>query len=75
MFEVGPLGCIPSISRQFKHSGLCNEDINQLPVLFNNLLALMLQNLTSTLEGSDFIRGNIYQLSYDAITNPSNHGN
>ncbi|KAK4477536.1 hypothetical protein RD792_016765 [Penstemon davidsonii] len=74
MFEIGPLGCIPSITRTLKHIGRCHSDVNNLVVLFNNLLAPMLQNLTSTLEGSSFILGHVHGLGLDAVMNPSNYG-
>lgn len=75
MFEIGPIGCIPSVTRQFSHSGQCVEDVNQLAVIFNDELATMLKNLTSTLKDSEFILGQGHMLSYDAIINPSNYGN
>ncbi|KAH6774629.1 hypothetical protein C2S52_002378 [Perilla frutescens var. hirtella] len=73
-FEIGPIGCIPSITRQFKHNGACVEEINQLAILFNNQLAPMLQNLTSTLQNSSFILGHGYWLGYDAAITPSKYG-
>ncbi|KAI3452170.1 hypothetical protein Pfo_008835 [Paulownia fortunei] len=75
MFEIGPIGCIPSSTKQFKHNGRCVEEINQLAVIFNNQLAPMLQNLTSTLQGSAFILGHAHWLGYDAVINPSKYGN
>ncbi|CAI9752770.1 unnamed protein product [Fraxinus pennsylvanica] len=74
MFEIGPIGCIPSVTRQFKHSGKCVEKINQLAVIFNSQLATLLKSLTSTLQGSEFILGQAHWLGYDAIVNPSNYG-
>ncbi|KAK3012396.1 hypothetical protein RJ639_010561, partial [Escallonia herrerae] len=56
-FEIGPIGCIPSIARQNMHNGICVEEINQLANVFNKQLATMLANLTSTLEDSAFILG------------------
>ncbi|XP_057769800.1 GDSL esterase/lipase 7-like [Salvia miltiorrhiza] len=73
-FEIGPIGCIPSITRQIQHNGPCVEDINQLVVLFNNQLAAMLQNLTSTLQHSSFILGHVNGLGYDAAISPSKYG-
>lgn len=74
MFEIGPIGCIPSVTRQINHSGKCVEKINQLAVTFNNQLATLLRSLTSTLQGSEFILGQVHWLGYDAIINPSNYG-
>ncbi|KAK2986151.1 hypothetical protein RJ640_019557 [Escallonia rubra] len=73
-FEIGPIGCIPSIARQNKHNGRCVEEINQLANVFNKQLATMLTNLTSTLEGSAFILGHANWLGYDAIIRPSSYG-
>ncbi|KAK6154968.1 hypothetical protein DH2020_009216 [Rehmannia glutinosa] len=73
MFEIGPIGCIPSSTRQFKHNGQCVEEINQLAIMFNNHLAHMLHNLTSTLQGSSFILGHAHWLGYDAAINPSKY--
>ncbi|KAL3624101.1 hypothetical protein CASFOL_032917 [Castilleja foliolosa] len=75
MFEIGPIGCIPSITRQLKHDGKCAEEINQLAVMFNDHLAPMLENLTSTLQGSVFVLGHAHWLGYDAAINPSKYGN
>ncbi|KAL1557136.1 GDSL esterase/lipase 7-like [Salvia divinorum] len=74
VFEIGPIGCIPSITRQIKHNGPCVEDINQMTILFNNELAPMLLNLTSTLQHSSFILGRVNWLGYDAAITPSKYG-
>ncbi|KAK3025710.1 hypothetical protein RJ639_041715 [Escallonia herrerae] len=54
-FEIGPIGCIPSIARKTKHNRRCVEEINQLVNVFNKQVATKLMNLTSTLEDSAFI--------------------
>ncbi|KAL9424746.1 hypothetical protein AB3S75_031798 [Citrus x aurantiifolia] len=74
MFEIGPIGCIPSITRKNKHAGKCVEDKNQLVSYFNNMLPTMLQNLTSCLEGSTFVNGHAHWLGYDAVINPPKYG-
>ncbi|CAI9758718.1 unnamed protein product [Fraxinus pennsylvanica] len=74
MFEIGPIGCIPSVTRKFKPSGRCVEKINQLAITFNDQLATLLKNLTSTLQDSEFTLGRVHMLSYDAVINPSNYG-
>ncbi|XP_002525954.2 GDSL esterase/lipase 7 [Ricinus communis] len=77
MFEIGPIGCIPSITRP-RHNkvenGKCKEEANQLVSFFNNKLAAMLQNLTSTLHGSTFVYGHANWLGYDAVIHPSRYG-
>ncbi|XAR51610.1 Triacylglycerol lipase [Bertholletia excelsa] len=74
IFEIGPLGCIPFVTRRLKHSGKCVEEINMRVHLFNTLLSSLLKNLTSTLHGSAFVLGHVHWLSYDALMNPSSYG-
>ncbi|CAA0820311.1 GDSL esterase/lipase 7 [Striga hermonthica] len=74
MFEIGPIGCIPSTTRRVKHNGTCVEEVNELAIMFNDDLAPMLRNLTSTLQGSTFVLGHAHWLGYDAVINPSNYG-
>ncbi|KAL6526307.1 hypothetical protein OROMI_029947 [Orobanche minor] len=74
MFEIGPIGCIPAVIRQYKHNGKCVDEINQLAVIFNDHLALMLQNLTSALQGSYFVLGHAHWLGYHAAISPSEYG-
>ncbi|KAL7101101.1 hypothetical protein ACP275_08G035600 [Erythranthe tilingii] len=73
MFEIGPIGCIPSSTRQFKHNGRCVEEFNEFAVMFNDHLAPMLVNLTSNLQGSSFVLGHAHWLGYDAVTHPSKY--
>jgi hypothetical protein len=74
MYEIGPIGCIPSMTRKITHNGKCAEELNELVSYFNDNLLGMLQNLTSTLPNSIFARGLAYSLGYDAIMNPSKYG-
>ncbi|KAJ8775101.1 hypothetical protein K2173_020105 [Erythroxylum novogranatense] len=75
MFEIGPIGCIPSIAKnRANKSGKCDEDSNQIVSYFNDKLPQMLRNLTSTLQASSFVHGRASWLGYDAIMNPSNYG-
>ena len=75
MFELGPIGCIPSIAtRHVREGEKCDEEKNEIVSMFNEQLALMLNNLTSTLQGSHFILGHANWLGYDAIINPSKYG-
>ncbi|XP_024023301.1 GDSL esterase/lipase 7 [Morus notabilis] len=73
MFELGPLGCLPSITRKRNHGTKCVEEINQLASYFNERLPPMLNNLTSTLQGSTFVLGHANWLAYDAIQNPTKY--
>lgn len=74
VFELGPIGCIPSIARKTQHDGLCDEEPNKLVSYFNTDLQEMLKNMTSTLRGSMFVLGQIHWLGYDVIINPSKYG-
>jgi hypothetical protein len=62
------------MTRKNKHNGKCVEESNQLVAYFNDNLLGMLQNLTSTLPNSIFVRGHAHWLGYDAIINPSKYG-
>ncbi|RVX06540.1 GDSL esterase/lipase 7 [Vitis vinifera] len=75
VFELGPIGCMPWITRRSKKGqGKCDEEANSLVSHFNNDLGSMLKGLTSTLSGSTFVLGHVNWLGYDAIKNPSNYG-
>ncbi|MED6110922.1 hypothetical protein PIB30_047474 [Stylosanthes scabra] len=74
-FEIGPLGCLPSISKTHLHKGNCLEETNQIVSYFNDMLPSMLNNLTFTLPHSFFVLGRINSKVYDAATNPTTYGN
>lgn len=74
MFEIGPVGCIPSVSRARVHKGNCMEEVNQMVTFFNERLPPLLKNLTSRLPGSNFVLGRDNSLGYDVINNPSKYG-
>lgn len=74
VFELGPIGCIPSIVRGSRPQGICDENKNQIVSLFNTQLALMLKNLTITLQDSHFVLGQAHGLGYDAVINPNKYG-
>lgn len=74
MFELGPIGCIPSIKRMFNHTGQCIDEINHFITLFNDQFIIMVQNLTLSLPGSTFILGHIFWITYDAVIKPSKYG-
>ncbi|MED6175557.1 hypothetical protein PIB30_079509 [Stylosanthes scabra] len=74
MFEIGPLGCLPSISKTHLHKGDCLEETNQIVSYFNEMLPSMLNNLTFTLPHSFFVLGRINSKVYDAVTNPTTYG-
>ncbi|XP_010029428.2 GDSL esterase/lipase 7 [Eucalyptus grandis] len=74
VFEIGPIGCIPTIAKTSNHDGVCDGGPNLLVSYFNQMLQPMLQNMTSSLAGSMFVLGRVNQLGYDMIINPSNYG-
>lgn len=74
VFEIGPIGCIPAISRTHEHTGECMEEANQMALYFNEKLSAMLKNLTSSLPGSTFVLGQSYSIASDIYKNPSIYG-
>ncbi|RVW97994.1 GDSL esterase/lipase [Vitis vinifera] len=74
VFELGPLGCLPSTIKKSRNGGKCAEETNALISYFNNGVGAMLKNLTSTLSGSTFIFSQVNWLAYDAMVNPSKYG-
>ncbi|KAL3723423.1 hypothetical protein ACJRO7_035588 [Eucalyptus globulus] len=74
VFQIGPIGCIPTIAKKSKHDGVCDEGPNLLVSYFNQMLQLMLENMTSSLTRSMFVLGRANPLGYDAIINPSIYG-
>jgi len=36
---IGPIGCIPAISRTHEHTGECMEEANQMALYFNEKLS------------------------------------
>lgn len=62
------------MTRKHKHDGQCVEEFNKLVNFFNDLLPVMLHNLTATLPGSTFIDGLAHWIGYDAVTQPKKYG-
>ncbi|KAI3994097.1 hypothetical protein MKX01_012354 [Papaver californicum] len=58
VYGIGALGCLPVILANVnpKSTTPCAENVNNLVNIFNNGLAAKLQQLTSSLEGSTFVR-------------------
>ncbi|KAF8389887.1 hypothetical protein HHK36_024405 [Tetracentron sinense] len=71
VFGISPLGCIPAI---LKPTTKCAEIVNNLVLLYNYGLHDALEQLTSTLQGSIFVFGDLYWLSYDMLNNPFKYG-
>ncbi|KAI6700426.1 hypothetical protein NL676_014750 [Syzygium grande] len=74
VFQIGPIGCIPTIAKKSNHDGVCGGGPNLLVSYFNQMLQPMLQNVTFSLSGSMFVLDQANSLGYDAIINPSKYG-
>ncbi|KAF9624465.1 hypothetical protein IFM89_011473 [Coptis chinensis] len=74
IFELGPIGCMPTYTNRFKPIGPCLEYYNQLISHFNSQLSTTLDRLTNVLPGSLIINGQINALVKNIIENPSNYG-
>ena len=73
--NVGPIGCIP-YQRDVNPSsgGDCVALPNHLAQLYNSQLKGLLQELTSTLEGSTFVFANVYRIVADIVQNYQSYG-
>ncbi|BBM97527.1 hypothetical protein MPTK1_1g06380 [Marchantia polymorpha subsp. ruderalis] len=75
VFNVGPLGCIPSqLANQRSVDGSCIQFINDYVQGFNRALGLKLNDLATTLTGSTLVYGNSYDLVFDKVVNPQRYG-
>ncbi|XP_024385964.1 GDSL esterase/lipase At1g71250 [Physcomitrium patens] len=70
VFNVGPLGCIPSRLALGSIDGSCVAADNELVVSFNTALKPLTLELTRTLPESIFLYGNSYDAVYDLILDP-----
>lgn len=75
VFNVGPLGCIPSRLALGSIDGSCVAADNELVVSFNTALKPLTLELTRTLPESIFLYGNSYDAVYDLILDPFPAGN
>ncbi|KAH9612740.1 hypothetical protein KSS87_010365 [Heliosperma pusillum] len=71
VFEGPPFGCVPFY---YKQNGECIESKNENAILFNSKLQEMIHSLSSQFSNGYFTLGKAYDLTYDAIINPSNYG-
>ena len=74
VFEIGPLGCLPSTIDKTKPSILCDEKINGYASLYNNNLGPKVNEMSSNLKGSTFVIAKSYKLIYDIVHNPLQYG-
>ncbi|KAJ6420891.1 hypothetical protein OIU84_028299 [Salix udensis] len=72
--NVLPLGCRPfSISQEKTHNTL-RRKTEQAASQFNNYLPQMLEDLQSTLPGSNFVLLDVYKVFEDVFSEPSSYG-
>lgn len=72
--EIGPVGCMPFVNRATIHKGQCNEKYNDIVSMFNKGLDPLFFNLTSELQGTQFLVVKAHNLFLDIVNNPSNYG-
>ncbi|MCL7025502.1 hypothetical protein MKW94_012932 [Papaver nudicaule] len=76
IYNIGALGCLPIViaAANPKPSTLCVEDVNNLVNIYNNGLPTMLKRLTSSLQGSTFVRADLFTLGYAQFQDPLKFG-
>ncbi|KAI3877434.1 hypothetical protein MKX03_026491 [Papaver bracteatum] len=76
VYGIGALGCLPVILANVnpKPTTPCAENVNNLVNLFNNGLAAKLQQLTSSLKGSTFVRADTFAEIYAQFQDPVKYG-
>ncbi|KAI3924380.1 hypothetical protein MKW98_032581 [Papaver atlanticum] len=76
VYGIGALGCLPVILANInpKPTTPCAENVNNLINIFNNGLAAKLQQLTSSLKGSTFVRADAYTEIYAQFQDPVKYG-
>ncbi|CAI9109921.1 OLC1v1009850C1 [Oldenlandia corymbosa var. corymbosa] len=77
LFEIGPIGCIPSIRKYsylLNNKGFCVEEVNRFAAIYNYQLHNMIQYLRLSLPDATLIVGRVFNAAYDAILNPSSYG-
>ncbi|XP_043724032.1 GDSL esterase/lipase 7-like [Telopea speciosissima] len=75
VFNISPIGCIPAMVKLRDVTIGCANDINQLVTPYNKGFPSMLQELSTTLQGSTFVQGNINFLSNNFLSQiPSENG-
>ncbi|XP_042480161.1 GDSL esterase/lipase 7-like [Macadamia integrifolia] len=74
VFNIGPIGCTPALLYSLNLTSGCAENLNQLVSLYNEGLPNMLQELSDSLNGSSFVLGKFYEVSYDLNQNPYKNG-
>ncbi|XP_058111799.1 GDSL esterase/lipase 7-like [Magnolia sinica] len=70
VFEIGILGCMPSITNTIDFSKDCDKEVNRLVITYNAQLSILLTKLKSLLEGSIFIQGQVFLPGYVIYHSP-----
>ncbi|MCL7040943.1 hypothetical protein MKW94_003458 [Papaver nudicaule] len=74
IYGLGALGCLPIVIAGANPTTLCVDDVNNLINLYNNGLPAMLQRLTSSLQGSTFVRADLFSLGLAQFQDPVKFG-
>lgn len=75
VFEIGPIGCLPTVA--LENAGTktrCVEKPNDLVSIFNAKLASNINQLTSSLQHSTFVLVKTFNLVHGLVENPSRNG-
>ncbi|XVE78594.1 hypothetical protein DITRI_Ditri13aG0158500 [Diplodiscus trichospermus] len=72
--NVSPLGCQPYQINKMKPQTPCMEEDNRRVSTYNKLLPCLLAHLESSLPGSKFILGDLFQLFEDVYASPTSYG-
>ncbi|KAJ6431994.1 hypothetical protein OIU84_019294 [Salix udensis] len=71
---LGPVGCIPAISKSTPHEGDCAESINQALLSYNKELFMNLSKLQSQLHGSFFVHTDTFKFLQEPKKNKEKYG-
>ncbi|KAJ4977849.1 hypothetical protein NE237_008629 [Protea cynaroides] len=74
VFNIPPIGCTPALINKENITSGCAEDVNQLVSLYNKGFPSMLQELSTSLQGSTFVQGDIFASSLVLSQNLTNYG-
>ncbi|KAH7513482.1 hypothetical protein FEM48_Zijuj12G0204700 [Ziziphus jujuba var. spinosa] len=73
--NVGPVGCIPFVRDLNPDAGdNCVEFINDAIQQFNNQVKCLINELSTTLEGSTFVYADVYSIVEDILQNYESYG-
>ncbi|GAU36748.1 hypothetical protein TSUD_318470 [Trifolium subterraneum] len=72
---IGPLGCVPyQISKGMIPPGQCVSSINNIVLLFNNLLRSLVDQLNTEYPDSIFVYGDTYNIFDELIADQNSYG-